>query len=431
MSTIIENAALKNNALTYIEDTLEKVPALVQLRTEAAETFASSDFPSIRHEEWKYTNIKKLVNNTYSFTNEVNVTTSDIQDYLIEGTDVMVFVNGVYNASLSSFTSTDKVIVAPLSEAIEKHQDLVLAHLGKYADNSLPFVGVNTASVVEGGFVYAKRNALSETPIMFLNVVSGDNVVVQPRVLAILEEGAQASIIERNAVIKGESILINSVGEVNVAERANFNHLKLQDEVENTSLVTLTEAKQADNSVYHNITITTGGHIVRNNLNISLGEHCEGLMTGLYLVKGKTLVDNHTMVDHKMPNSYSNELYKGILSDKSKGVFNGKIYVREDAQKTNAFQSNKNILLSQDAVVDTKPQLEIWADDVSCSHGCTIGALDEDPMFYLRARGIPEDKARGLLIYAFAGDVIEKISNENVKSLVEKIVATEMGYDLI
>ncbi|KXX72238.1 Fe-S cluster assembly protein SufD [Flammeovirga sp. SJP92] len=431
MSIVIENAALKNNALSYIEDTIEKVPALVQLRTEAAETFASSDFPSIQHEEWKYTNIKKLVSNTYSFSNDVNVTASDIQEYLIEGTDVMVFVNGVYNASLSSFTSTEKVIVAPLSEAIEKHQDLVLAHLGKYADNSLPFVGVNTASVVEGGFVYAKRNALSETPLMFLNVVSGDNIVVQPRVLAILEEGAQASIIERNAVINGDSVLINSVAEVNVAERANLSHLKLQDEVENTSLVTLSEAQQADNSVYHNITITTGGHIVRNNLNIALGEHCEGLMTGLYLVKGKTLVDNHTMVDHKMPNSYSNELYKGILSEKSKGVFNGKIFVREDAQKTNAFQSNKNILLSQDAVVDTKPQLEIWADDVSCSHGCTVGALDEEPMFYLRARGIPEDKARGLLIYAFAGDVIEKISNDNVRALVEKIVATEMGYDLI
>ncbi|NME70812.1 Fe-S cluster assembly protein SufD [Flammeovirga aprica] len=431
MSIVIENAALKNNALSYIEDTIEKVPALVQLRTEAAETFASSDFPSIQHEEWKYTNIKKLVSNTYSFSNDVNVSAADIQDYLIEGTDVMVFVNGVYNASLSSFTSTDKVIVAPLSEAIEKHEDLVLAHLGKYADNSLPFVGVNTASVVEGGFVYAKRNALSETPLMFLNVVSGDNIVVQPRVLAVLEEGAQASIIERNAVIKGESVLVNSVAEVNVAERANLSHLKLQDEVENTSLVTLSEAQQADNSVYHNITITTGGHIVRNNLNIALGEHCEGLMTGLYLVKGKTLVDNHTMVDHKMPNSYSNELYKGILSEKSKGVFNGKIFVREDAQKTNAFQSNKNILLSQDAVVDTKPQLEIWADDVSCSHGCTVGALDEEPMFYLRARGIPEDKARGLLIYAFAGDVIEKISNDNVRALVEKIVATEMGYDLI
>ncbi|MBD0400877.1 Fe-S cluster assembly protein SufD [Flammeovirga sp. EKP202] len=431
MSIVIENAALKNNALSYIEDTIEKVPALVQLRTEAAETFASSDFPSIQHEEWKYTNIKKLVSNTYSFSNDVNVTAADIQDYLIEGTDVMVFVNGVYNASLSSFTSTDKVIVAPLSEAIEKHQDLVLAHLGKYADNSLPFVGVNTASVVEGGFVYAKRNALSETPLMFLNVISGDNIVVQPRILAVLEEGAQASIIERNAVIKGEAVLVNSVAEVNVAERANLSHLKLQDESENTSLVTLSEAQQADNSVYHNITITTGGHIVRNNLNIALGEHCEGLMTGLYLVKGKTLVDNHTMVDHKMPNSYSNELYKGILSEKSKGVFNGKIFVREDAQKTNAFQSNKNILLSQDAVVDTKPQLEIWADDVSCSHGCTVGALDEEPMFYLRARGIPEDKARGLLIYAFAGDVIEKISNENVRALVEKIVAAEMGYDLI
>ncbi|MBB6461110.1 Fe-S cluster assembly protein SufD [Flammeovirga kamogawensis] len=430
MSIVIENAALKNNALAYIEDTIEAVPALVELRTAAAEKFASTDFPSINHEEWKYTNLKKLVSSTFNFNASASVTAEDLEKYLIDGTDVLVFVNGIFNNNLSKYTSTDKVIVAPLAKAINEHTDLVTAHLGKYADSDLPFVGVNTAAITDGVFVYAKRNALSETPVTILNVIIGENTVVQPRLLAVLEEGAQVSIIERNAVIGNQNVLINSVSEINVAERAILNHVKLQDEEDNTNLVTLTEAKQADNSVYHNITITTGGQLVRNNLNIALGEHCEGLMTGLYLLKGKTLVDNHTVVDHRMPNSYSNELYKGILSEKSKAVFNGKIFVREDAQKTNAFQSNKNILLSPDAVVNTKPQLEIWADDVSCSHGCTVGALDEEPMFYLRARGISEDKARALLTYAFAGDVIEKISNESVRSIVERIVANEMGYPL-
>ncbi|NLR92708.1 MULTISPECIES: Fe-S cluster assembly protein SufD [Flammeovirga] len=431
MSKVIENAALKNNALAYIEDTIDAVPALTSLKTEAAEQFASTDFPSIRDEEWKYTNVKKLVSSEFNFTTSSKaVTKEDIADHLIEGVEVMVFVDGQFNAELSNYTSTDKVTFSPLSEAIQKDEALVLSHLGKYADAGLPFVGINTASIQEGVFVYAKRNALKEEAVLILNVVTANHLVVQPRVLAIAEEGAQFTFAERNVVLGDNEVLINAVSETVVAERAVVNHIKLQDENENTHLVTLSEAQQADNSVYHNVTITTGGKLVRNNLNISLGEHCEGLMTGLYLLDDKSFVDNHTMVDHKMPNSYSNELYKGILSGKSKAVFNGKIFVRQDAQKTNAFQSNKNILLSPDAVVNTKPQLEIWADDVSCSHGCTIGALDEDPMFYLRARGITEDKARALLTYAFAGDVIEKISNEPIRSLVERTVAEKMGYPL-
>ncbi|ANQ48761.1 Fe-S cluster assembly protein SufD [Flammeovirga sp. MY04] len=433
MSTVIENAALKNSALEYIEETIEAVPELVEVRTSAAEGFAENNFPSIKDEEWKYTNVKQLVSANYSFdVDSVNITTEDIKEYLIDGVEVLVFINGKYNANLSNFTSSEKVYISTFAETLNSDKkSLLLDNFGKHADNNLPFVALNTASTTEGVFIHAKRNAIKEESVMILNVVTQSNLVIQPRLLVIAEEGTQISFAERNAVINSaEGTLVNAVSEVTVAERANVAHIKIQDEDQSTQLVTVTEAKQADNSVYDNVTITTGGKLVRNNLNISLGEHCEGHMTGLYLLNEKSFVDNHTMVDHKMPNSYSNELYKGILSGKSKAIFNGKIFVRQDAQKTNAFQSNKNILLSPDAVVDTKPQLEIWADDVSCSHGCTVGALDEDPMFYLRARGISEDKARALLTYAFAGDVIEKIKNEPIKRLVQEMVAREMGYPL-
>ncbi|OHX65309.1 Fe-S cluster assembly protein SufD [Flammeovirga pacifica] len=433
MSTVIENAALKNSALEYIEETIEAVPELVEVRTSAAEGFAENNFPSIKDEEWKYTNVKQLVSSNYAFdVKEAAISSDDIKGYLIEGVETLVFVNGKYNAGLSNFNSSEKVYINTFAEALNSDKkELLLENFGKHADNNLPFVGLNTASTTEGVFIHAKRNAIKEESVMILNVVSQSNLVIQPRLLVIAEEGTQISYVERNAILNNaEGTLVNAVSEVTIGERANVNHIKIQDEDQSTQLVTVTEAKQADNSVYDNVTITTGGKLVRNNLNISLGEHCEGHMTGLYLLDEKSFVDNHTMVDHKMPNSYSNELYKGILSGKSKAIFNGKIFVREDAQKTNAFQSNKNILLSPDAVVDTKPQLEIWADDVSCSHGCTVGALDEEPMFYLRARGIPEDQARALLTYAFAGDVIEKIKNEAIRNVVQRMVANAMGYPL-
>jgi Fe-S cluster assembly protein SufD len=192
--------------------------------------------------------------------------------------------------------------------------------------------------------------------------------------------------------------------------------------------VATTQVSQQTKSVYHNSTITLSGALVRNNLNVSLdGEYCELFMNGLYMLNGTTHVDNHTVADHRLPNSQSHELYKGILDEKSSGVFNGKIFVRQDAQKTNAYQSNKNILLSDTATMNTKPQLEIWADDVKCSHGTTTGALDEEPLFYLMARGISRQKAKSLLMYAFADDVLNKIKIEAVRALTEKIISDRIS----
>lgn len=434
MKTVYADAPLKNDALKHFNITEGQVSAEVQ--TAAFEALNQSDFPSIRDEEWKYTNVKKMVSKAYNFNPTGEVSADAIQASLIDGLEgnKLVFVNGQFNAALSSIEEIDKITVTPLSSAFDSQPELIKKYFGKSAVvEGEPFTALNTALAKDGVFIHVPKSKVLEKPVLALYIsdaTQGD-VISQPRNLIVVDENAQATFIENFLTIGENHSLTNGVTEVAVATAANVDHYKLQNETENISQVMTTQVVQADNSFYSNTTITTGGGVIRNNLNIALGEHCETYMNGLYVTKGKTHVDNHTVVDHKMPNSESHELYKGLLDGKSTGVFNGKIFVRQDAQKTNAFQSNKNILISEGATVETKPQLEIWADDVSCSHGCTVGALDEDPLFYLRARGISEDKARALLMFAFAGDILERIKPEAVKAYVEKTIAERLNYELI
>ena len=234
------------------------------------------------------------------------------------------------------------------------------------------------------------------------------------------------------ALTPGQTVLAqNDDSEVFLEENAQLNIHKIQTECSGAILVDNTNINQKNNSQLYCNTITTGGTIIRNNLNVTInGEYCESHINGLYLLKGNDHVDNHTMVDHRIANSYSNELYKGIIDDSATGVFNGKIFVQPDAQKTNAFQSNKNLLLSDKASMNTKPQLEIWADDVKCSHGATTGQLDSDQVFYMRARGLNEQQARGLLLYAFATEFLQHISSIPVlKVHLEKAIASRLNYD--
>ncbi|MEH0156732.1 Fe-S cluster assembly protein SufD [Limibacter armeniacum] len=437
MNKVYADAALKSDALKHFEITsAEGQSPLQAARKAAAEVLASVDFPSTKDEEWKYTNVKKLVSKAFNFDLQGTVTEAQLAEAQIEGLEAnkLVFVNGQYNEALSNIVEQDKVVVSTLSAAAENNAQLVATHFGKYAvQEEQPFTALNTALAADGVFVHVPRSKVLELPVFILNVVdtTAGDVIAQPRNLIVVEENAQATLIENSITIGENTGFVNAVTEIVVETRAVVDHYKIQTEGENAFHVSTSHTKQADNSNYSNTTITTGGKMIRNNLNIDLGEHCEAYMNGLYFLDGKSHADNHTTVDHQKPNSYSNELYKGLLDGNSTGVFNGKIYVREGAQKTNAFQSNKNILLSEHANVDTKPQLEIWADDVSCSHGCTVGALDEDPLFYLRARGISEEKARALLMFAFAGDVLEKIKVPALKSYIEKIIAARLNYELI
>ncbi|MEM9982889.1 MAG: Fe-S cluster assembly protein SufD, partial [Bacteroidota bacterium] len=244
------------------------------------------------------------------------------------------------------------------------------------------------------------------------------------------EENAQAKLVEIHQTVGPEEgkAFLNEVSEFFVEKNARLSYYKLQHELQPITHINTTQVLQKDHSFFGATTISLEGGLIRNNLNIEIaGEHCESFMTGLSVLSGKTHVDHHTIADHQVPHSYSNELYKGIFNDKATGVFNGKVFVRPQAQKTNAFQQNRNILLTDTASIYTKPQLEIWADDVKCSHGATTGQLDEDALFYLRTRGIPEERAKALLLTAFAGEVLERIDLAFFKAYCENYIHTRLS----
>ena len=284
----------------------------------------------------------------------------------------------------------------------------------------------------DGSFVHIEKNKVIEQPIIIYNIsdASANEAVSFPRNLILAEQGSQACIVEIFSTIGENNSFSNSVTEIVVEENVNLQYYKLSNDGAKSFHVGLANAIQAKNSTFTAHSYSFGGGMIRNNLHVDQnGENCTTNMYGLYLLNGNSHVDNHTEVDHKQPNSYSNELYKGIFDEKSTGVFNGKIFVREAAQKTNAFQSNKNILLTDNATINTKPQLEIWADDVKCSHGCTTGQMDNDALFYLRARGIDKDQARAMLLYAFTIDVLDKVTIAPLKKHINAIIAARFNQE--
>jgi len=291
---------------------------------------------------------------------------------------------------------------------------------------------LNTAFLANGLFVLIKRNKQVTKPVYVYHLTdtNADNVFVQPRSLFVIEENAQLQLVELYNNNGLHESFTNEVIEIAVHENARLEYYKVQDENENCHHVGTTHVRQVGKCFTHCVTVTLNGGTIRNNINMVLeASSNEGHLYGLYMVDGKTHVDNHSIVDNVMPNCFSNELYKGIMDGNSTGVFNGKIFVRQDAQKTNAYQSNKNILMSDTSSVNTKPQLEIFADDVKCSHGCTIGQLDEDALFYLRARGIGEKKAKALLLHAFAADILEQIKPEVLRTYLEQKIDDRLNIE--
>ena len=265
----------------------------------------------------------------------------------------------------------------------------------------------------------------------YINDARTVNVLSQPRTLIHVAVNAEVKIVEEEVTIGTSDSFINKISEIVVEDNAQVHLYKIQNEDSHSSCVKTTHVRQVGVSKVNSVTITLNGGVIRNNLNFILeAPGCESNMYGLYCVKGTTHVDNHTIVDNKMPNSLSNELYKGIIDENATAVFNGKIFVRQDAQKTNAYQSNKNILLSDTATVNTKPQLEIFADDVKCSHGCTIGQLDETAMFYMQQRGIGKKEAKALLMYAFTSEVTNSVKIPELRSKIARIIADKLGVNM-
>lgn len=388
-----------------------------QLRKEAIEIFAKTGMPLAKDEEYRYTHIGRALEKTFDFSNLSQSDAGQVhgKNMLFQDEDAIhIYINnGVVNKAKLKSLALSGLDILTLHEASEKFSSDVEAHLGKYADvKKDPFTALNTAFSYEGVFIKIHRNTKIEKPII-LHYSSENSLIAnvfQSRNLIVVEQGAQANIIESYTSTNIEEQFSNHVSEIVVGANANFNYFKLQNQSNSTFHIDNTFISQARDSMARSFTLTLEGKVVRNNLNYLLEEeNCEAHMYGLYVVHGDGHVDNHTSVDHKVANCYSNEIYKGILDDHSKGVFNGKIFVRKDAQKSNAFQSNKNMLLTDTASINTKPQLEIWADDVICSHGCTTGQLDEEQLFYLRSRGISKSSAKAMLLHAFVNDVLDKI----------------------
>ena len=397
------------------------------IRKKAFDSFVENGFPSVKNEEYKYTHIGRAIKKCFD-SDKLNVIGSEAASvkksvFQLEDAIHIYVSNGIVNKEFIPEIAIDGVELMTIKDAFKQHQALVLKHLGNHLANSDdPFAALNTAFSYEGVFIKVDKNHQLKRPIIIH--YQNDTEVAsnfQSRNLILIEKGADAKILEVFSNKSDSESFTNHVSEIAVAENAHLKYYKLQEQGNNSYHVDNTLISQARDSNVTTFTISLEGKIIRNNLNFSLeDEKSEAHMFGLYVAHGESHIDNHTSVDHKVPNCFSNEVYKGILDNNSKGVFNGKIFVRPDAQKTNAFQSNKNILLSDTATINTKPQLEIWADDVSCSHGCTTGQLDDEQLFYLRSRGIGKSKARAMLLHAFVNDVLDKIEIGFLKEYIDK-----------
>ncbi len=402
----------------------DQITALLPLQGKARAIIHNGlEFPTIRDEYWKYTRTASITSSVFK-QNEVEI--QSLEPFMIPKLDahMIVFVNGEFSKQLSSseFPNVLKIIALSKASAIDK--DLICQHLGKHIDaEKHAFNTLNTSYFKDAAYVKVEANASIEKPVCVLNISSGQKQAVNVRNLIVIGENANVNVITQFEGRGNEDAFTNSVSEVVVASGAHGGLYIVQNEGEKSSHINSTQIVQEKDSTFSVITFTKTGKLVRNNLNFSVkGEGCESNMYGVYFTRGNQHVDNHTYVDHLVPNCNSNELYKGVMADKSTGVFNGKIMVHKDAQKTNAFQSNQNVLLSDTASIYTKPELEIYADDVKCSHGCTIGQLDEEATFYLQSRGLSKDDANKMLIQAFASDIIEKIEIEPLRTSIEEFV---------
>ena len=405
------------------------IPQLKQLKSEAISNLASIGFPSTKNEDWKYTNVAPLLANTFNRSEEkFNLTRNDIKYFLPEDSNacLMVFENGRLNLELSSLGLLPNGIIAGNIRDHYSHPSVKM-HLGKIAMHANEsFVALNTALFQEGAFIFAEKNVALEKPIhlLFVNDARFAPTVCYPRNFIIASPGSRLSVSESYySIDTTHASFCNPVTEIFVDDNAQLEYCKNEAGNANDYHIDYTGAMLRRDSRLYCHTITSGGKMVRNNLRIELQQpNGSAYLNGLYITSGETHVDNHSFIDHASPDCYSNELYKGVLSGRSHGVFNGKIFVRSDAQKTNAFQSNKNILLSDEASVNAKPQLEIYADDVKCSHGATTGQLDPLAMFYLRSRGIGENNARIMLTNAFAEEILDRITIESTREKLKDLI---------
>jgi Fe-S cluster assembly protein SufD len=412
----------------------EKFGEATESRKKAIEILERKGLPGSKHEEYRFTPLTRAIDNIFTWKNEIAASALDsVEQHLIPGLDanILVFINGQYAQTFSKIISpANEVIIKSLSEAFQSEKELVAEYFDTLVSTEADaFAAMNASFWKEGVFIHVPQNTTVQKPVFILHIndANKEQVIAHTRVLAIIKSGSKLSIVEKFNTVGENAALHTFTEEIAVKENASLEYCKIQNDSGKSYQVANTNIHQADSSRVDTFTLTLNGQIVRNNFTITIaGENCESHFNGLYMLNGNTLADNHTNVDHQKPNSFSNEMYKGVLDGNSKGVFNGKIFVRPQAQKTNAFQSNRNIALSPSASINTKPQLEIWADDVKCSHGCTIGQLDEEAVFYLQSRGIDKGTAQGMMLYAFTAETLKTISNETLKAYVDSLISERL-----
>lgn len=407
----------------------EKDSHFHQMRKSALDEFSKLPIPTQKDEEWKYTNISPLLKHNFVSAKKAKVNSAKINKFLFDQLEhsLMVFVNGHFAPELSRLKDIPgNIKVSSLAEELKNNNPIISEHLGKYAvqENQI-FTALSTAFTNDGAFIYVPDGKIVENAIHIIFLTSSEHkVFTQPRNLFIAGKNSQVTIIEHYVSDDASVYFTNSVTEIIADENAVVDHIRLQEESSKAFHIARMEIDQERSSNFSSHLISTGAEFARNDFNARFNdEGSECTLNGLFMIKENQLFDAHTMIDHAKPHCQSHEHYKGILQDKSKGVFNGKVMVRQDAQKTNAFQENNTILLSDDAVMNTKPQLEIFADDVKCSHGATIGKLDQNAMFYLKSRGIGDEAATAILIHAFASDVITSIKIPALRDYLEKIIS--------
>jgi len=403
---------------------------LDRLRKAAMKRFTELGFPTTRNEDWKFTSaaaIAKIPFRHGAPADENGLTAKALEraSYKIDDAVQLVFVNGHYAPERSLLRSLPAgVIVSSLAAALDTHRDLIEPHLTRYAAyQDRAFTALNTAFIQDGAFVYVPAGKLVDKPIhlVFVTTAAGEGAVSHSRNLIVAGKESRATVVETYAGLEEEVYFTNAVTEVLAGDSAVVDHYKLQRESREAFHVATLQVQQQRGSNFSSGYFGFGGALVRNEVRAALdGEGCECTLNGLYMAGGRQHMDNHTVIDHAKPRCASHELYKGILDGNAHGVFNGKIFVHQDAQKTDAKQTNKTLLLSDDAVINTKPQLEIYADDVKCTHGATVGQLEDDAIFYLRSRGIDREAARSLLTFAFANDIIGRVKVEAIRTRLEE-----------
>jgi Fe-S cluster assembly protein SufD len=428
---------------------------LKSLREKAFAYFTENGFPTVENEDWKYTNVAPMAKENFLLEELSETTAKELNAENLEiGTEnnsvsadsqhsefvfdesrrsVLIFKNGVFDKNASNLDALQDAGVLSFAEAAsdEKFGAILCAKLGSLVDaEKNGFTALNTAFINEGAFLFIPKNVVIEAPIQLL-FTTGEGKTSFPRVLIVAESFSEATIIETFVRSEDVKYLTNAVTEISVADEARIKHYRVQRESHQAFHVSTTAAEVGRSSVYDTTAINLGARLSRHDVSLKFNaEGGEAFVDGLYFLGGEQHHDTHSIIAHNVPNCTSHQTYKGILNDKSRGVFNGKVFVAVGASGTDGYQSNKNLLLSNDARVDTKPQLEIFNDDVKCSHGATVGQLEEEELFYLLSRGLNENLARNLLTYGFAEEIINKIEIESIKKALDEAVLNRLEVNL-